>query len=137
MGTKKGRENIKKKRSTFNANVSKAKTYPLAFRLIANARVNMQYMSDDLAKWYLTERMAKRRGDGPWLYITSPSRTSKYTPGRAVRCIWEWAGVVPCTKIQLFAGFDKIFDVVMSTKNDGVYTFDIPKNIYDGVKSHI
>ncbi len=115
----------------------KQSTYPLAFRLIANARVDMQYMSDNLAKWYLTDRSQKRRGDGPWLYVTAPSRTSKYTVGRTVRCLWEWAGVVPCTKIQLFAGFDKVFDVVMSTKNDGTYTFDIPKNIYNGLKAHV
>ena len=115
----------------------KKQAHPLAFRLIANARVDMQYMSDDLVKWYLTDRAQKRRGDGPWLYVTAPNRTSKYVVGRTVRCLWEWAGVFACVKLQLYAGFDKVFDIVLSTKNDGMYTFDIPKTLYNDLKPHV
>ena len=70
----------------------------------------MRYMPDDLAKWYLCDRAKRRRGDGPWLYVTSPNVSSAYKVPQTARCIWEWAGSISCVKIQLFAGFEKVVD---------------------------
>ena len=70
-----------------SASYKKEKCFPIAFRLIANARTEMKYMSDDLAKWYLCDRAKRRRGDGPWLYVTSPNVSSAYKVPQTARCI--------------------------------------------------
>jgi hypothetical protein len=128
-------ESFEKPRKTVKN--KKHKSYPLAFRMIANARIDTQYMPDELTRWYMTNRANTRRGDGPWIHVIAPINGKKYNAGRSVRCVWEWAGIIGCAKIQLFLAFNKVHDVVMSTKNDGLYVFEIPTGLYEGAESHM
>jgi len=113
------------------------KVFTLAYRLIANARVDSEYMPDKLTRWYMTARAKRRSGDGPWLHFIAPTSGKKYKPGMMLRCVWDWAGIIACTKVQLFCGFTKVYDVVMSTKNDGLYVFEIPAEILEGLELHM
>ena len=40
-------------------------------------------------------------------------------------------------KNTIICRFDKVADLVLSTKNDGTYTFDFPKDIFDIVKPYV
>ena len=113
------------------------KVFTLAYRLISNARIDSEYMSDKLTRWYMTTRAKQRSGDGPWLHFIAPTPGKKYKSGMMLRCVWDWAGIIACTKIQLFCGFTKVYDVVMSTKNDGLYVFEIPAELLEGLELHM
>jgi hypothetical protein len=101
------------------------------YRAIADARsTNLRCMPTDMLRWHVSGRAKRRRGAGPWLYVSIPERNMgsslSYVPGQPVLTVWEWAGTIPYVRVQLFRGWDSACDVEIGTKNDGVLEWTMP-----------
>jgi hypothetical protein len=71
------------------------------------------------------------------LTVLAPNSTSIWEKGTSKSIIWTSTGSISNVKIDLYKGGVFIIEIVATTPNDGEYTWDIPKDLEEGIDYQI
>ena len=71
------------------------------------------------------------------LTVLAPNSTSIWEKGTSKSIIWTSKGSISNVKIDLYKGGVFIIEIVATTPNDGEYTWDIPKDLEEGIDYQI
>ena len=84
----------------------------------------MDYMSPQLVKW-IKRRNAQSKELS--ISITAPQGRMKLSPKDFMFIRWNWTGNIEYVKIQLFRGWEPVFTIHESVRNDGEASWTVPE----------